>query len=153
VTRSRLPLLLLVVALLSACGADDGASRIGVSDALAGPPAGGASQVVVRIANTGDGDDRLVEVTTPVAAGVEFHRTELADGRATMTIEREIALPAGEEVEFRPGGLHLMLVAPNPSLQVGGTFELTLRFEHAGERTVPVEVVPIPELMEGAPAP
>jgi periplasmic copper chaperone A len=110
----------------------------------------GSSQVVVAVTNEGDGDDRLVDAETPAALDVEVHLTEIDDGRATMAVLDEVELPAGETVRFRPGGLHLMLVVPDESVAVGGTFDLTLRFERSDAVTVPVEVVDLLDLTEGA---
>jgi periplasmic copper chaperone A len=109
----------------------------------------GSSQIVVAISNEGDGDDRLVDAETPAALDVEVHLTEIDGGRATMAVLDEVELPAGETVRFRPGGLHLMLVVPDGSVAVGGTFELTLRFERSDAVTVPVEVVDLLDLTEG----
>ena len=138
--------LLLAVLLLAACAG--GEPELEVSSARAGVPAGGASQIVVQITNHGDGDDELVDATTPAAAAVELHVTEIEDGRATMTELESVPIPAGESVAFRPGSLHLMMVLPDESVREGGTFPLTLRFEASGERTVEVEVVPIADLLD-----
>jgi periplasmic copper chaperone A len=51
-----------------------------------------------------------------------------------------IPVPAGEEVELAPGGLHLMVMDLADDLEVGATYELVLEFEHAEEMTVTVEV-------------
>jgi periplasmic copper chaperone A len=120
-----------------------------VTDAQAAPPVAGSSQIVVAITNEGDGDDRLVGAETPAALDVEVHLSEIEDGRATMALLEEVELPAGETVRFRPGALHLMLVVPDDSVVVGGTFELTLRFDRSDEVTVPVEVVDLLDLSEG----
>jgi len=61
-----------------------------------------------------------------------------------------VDVPAGETVRFRPGGLHLMLVVPDSTVREGGTFDLTLHFERSGDRTIPVEVVPLLDLAEQA---
>jgi periplasmic copper chaperone A len=129
------------------CGGG-GDPELVVGTAQAGEPAAGSSQVVVAITNDGDGDDLLVGADTPAALDVEVHLTEVIDGRATMSVLEEVALPAGETVRFRPGGLHLMLVVPDETVVVGGTFDLTLRFDRSGELTVPVEVVDLLDLTE-----
>ena len=138
-----LPALVLVVA---ACAG--GEPDVEVGAARAGVPAGGASQIVVEVVNTGDGDDELVRASSPAAAAVELHLTEIEDGRATMTELDAVTIPAGETVAFRPGGLHLMMVLPDETVAEGGTFPLTLHFDRSGERTVEVEVVPIAELVD-----
>lgn len=149
--RWRRRALLLVVALLTTvlagCG-PDGEPELELGTAQASRPIAGGSQIVLRIRNHGDGDDRLVWADSSAAAGVELHRTEVTDGRAVMRELDGIDIPAGDEVYFRPGDLHLMLVIPDESVVVGGTFEVTLRFERSGEVTVPVEVVELLDLVD-----
>jgi periplasmic copper chaperone A len=138
----------MVLSLLSAaCGAG-GEPDLDVGPAQAAEPVAGSSQVVLAVTNRGDGDDRLVAAETPAAVDVEVHLTEITDGRATMVVLDEVAIPAGETVRFRPGSLHLMLVVPDETVAVGGTFDLTLRFDRSGEITVPVEVVDLLDLTE-----
>ena len=138
---------LLLLAVLSACG-PSGTPDLSVSPAQAAVPTSGSSQIVVSITNDGDGDDELVEVTTPAALGIELHVTEIENDLATMQELDTIALPAGETTRLRPGGLHLMMVVPDETVVEGGTFELTLRFDRSDDITVPVEVVPLLDLAE-----
>lgn len=141
--------------LLGACsspgngpGGQGGTSELEVGTAQASEPVAGSSQVVVAIANRGTRDDALVGASTDAAHAVELHVTEIADGRATMRRIERVEIPAGEVVRFRPGELHLMLVVPDEQVRVGSGFELTLRFEHAGERTIPVTVATLLDLAE-----
>jgi copper(I)-binding protein len=39
-----------------------------------------------------------------------------------------VAVPAGGEVEFAPGGLHLMCMNPRAMLRAGSTVPVTLQF-------------------------
>lgn len=52
----------------------------------------------------------------------------------------QIDLPAGETVALEPGGFHVMLIGLAGQLEVGESFDVTLTFENAGERTVTAEV-------------
>src|SRR3546814_982987 len=53
---------------------------------------------------------RLVAVETPVAGRAETHRT-VRDGDVMRMEPAEIVeVPAGAQVEFAPGGLHIMLM-------------------------------------------
>ena len=54
----------------------------------------------------------------------------------TMRPVDAIALPAGEAVELKPGGYHVMLLGLVKPLAVGDEIPLTLTFEKAGSRTV-----------------
>lgn len=147
-SRRPVPGLLLVALLLAACQSGDPQLEIG--DARAATPAGGSSQLIVDITNQGDGADTLVRVETPAAASAEIHQTEIEDGRAAMRELEEVEIPAGELVRFRPGSLHLMLVAPDETVAEGGTFALTLHFDRSGEVPLEVEVVPLSEIADEA---
>jgi copper(I)-binding protein len=51
-----------------------------------------------------------------------------------------IVIPAGQTVELKPGGNHVMFMGLTQPLRTGARFPLTLRFETAGELTVEVQV-------------
>lgn len=61
-------------------------------------------------------------------------------GAMVMQEVDRIDIPAGESVELKPGGYHVMLLELAAPLEVGSTFTVTLTFENAGERDVTVEV-------------
>lgn len=89
-----------------------------------------------------DGDDQLIEASSPVAAEIMVHSTEMDDaGLSRMRHVKTVDLPAGEAVTFAPGGMHLMLTGLSRKLAEGTTFPLTLRFETAEEITVDVPVL------------
>lgn len=147
--------LVLTAMVLTACadttaGPEQGTPDLHLSRAQASAPVAGASQLVVAIENRGDGADRLVGAESDAALAVEIHRTVIEDdGRAFMRMLEDVALPAGETVRFRPGDLHLMVVVPDERVQVGGTFDVTLRFARSTPITLEVEVVELLDLIEG----
>jgi copper(I)-binding protein len=103
--------------------------------------AGQDSAVYFTIHNPAGQADHLLGVATEVTPHAELHRTAIdANGVASMSHQDAVEIPAGSEVEFAPGGLHVMLAGLAHDLQPGDTFPLTLTFEHAGEVTVQVEV-------------
>ena len=91
--------------------------------------------------NRGRAGDRLISVASPVADKVELH-THSMDGTVMRMrpVEGGIALPPGQKVELKPGGMHVMLIGLKRQLKEGETFPLTLRFEAAGEIAVDVRV-------------
>lgn len=92
------------------------------------------------LVNTGSEAMRLVAVETPVAGRAEAHRT-VRDGDVMRMEPAEIVeVPAGAQVEFAPGGLHIMLMDLKQPLNKGDSFPMTLRFDsgEAIELTVPV---------------
>lgn len=138
--------LIVILAATSACSGD--APQVEAGRARAAVPVAGSSQIVVTLTNTGDRADRLVEASTPVALAVEIHVTEIVEQRASMRTVDQVDILPGDQVAFRPGGLHLMMVVPDESVVLGATFPLTFKFRHAEPVTVDVEVVPIDALME-----
>jgi copper(I)-binding protein len=100
--------------------------------------ANGAAYMTLR--NAGREADQLVAGSTPVARTVELH-THIRDGEVMrMRQVRDIALPAGQAVRLRPGGLHVMLIGLAEPLRAGAEMPLTLRFARAGEVTVQLEI-------------
>jgi periplasmic copper chaperone A len=148
--HATLLVLTVAVAALGLAGCGGGEPDLHVGRAQASPPVAGSSQIVVTIENRGDGRDRLLGGETPAALAVELHQTIIEDGQAMMVELDDLEVPAGGQVRFRPGDLHLMLVVPDETVVVGGTFDLTLRFDRSGEVTVPVEVVELLDLVEDA---
>lgn len=136
----------------AACGSGDGGrasaqagdgGTVHVEDATIDWPANptqGAVRMVV--ANDTRSDDALVAVSSPVAEHTMIHRTETDDaGRSTMTAVDRVPVPAGSEVTFAPGGLHVMLDGLTEDLQVGDQVDLTLTFERAGTVQATAEVI------------
>jgi hypothetical protein len=95
----------------------------------------------LTLANHGP-DDRLLSASAPVAAKVELHSMRMEGDVMRMRQVEAIALPAGQTVELKPGGYHLMFVGLKAPLKAGDKFPLKLRFEKAGEVEVTVNVDP-----------
>lgn len=89
--------------------------------------------------NTG-ADDRLVAASSPVSATVELHTMSLENNVMRMREVPAIDLPAGQRVELRPGGLHIMFIDLKAPLKAGETFPVRLRFEKAGEVEITFKV-------------
>lgn len=94
------------------------------------------------IRNTGRALDRLIAAGTAVAERVELHEMTMDGDIMRMREVPAIELPAGQTLRLRHGeaGHHLMLVNVKQALVAGDRFDLTLRFEKAGERVVKVWV-------------
>lgn len=84
--------------------------------------------------------DRLTDATGDIARSVEIHETKMDGGMAKMERLTGIDIPANGSVELKPGGYHIMLIQPVRELKAGDTFSITLVFEKAGRKQVPVTV-------------
>ena len=97
------------------------------------PVAGG----YITLTNTSSAADRLVGVTSDLAAKAEVHEMAMANGVMTMRqVAGGLPVPANGSVELKPGGFHIMFMGLKRGLKEGETFKATLQFEKAG----PVEV-------------
>ena len=102
------------------------------------PSAGGNTAAYFRITNTGSMTDFLVAAETPIASMAELH-THIMDGDvARMRMVPRVELIPGETVEFRPGGLHVMLMDLAEPLAEGEEFMLTLVFEASPSIELPI---------------
>lgn len=106
---------------------------------LPGQPVGGG---FVVIKNSGSDDDRLVSASSPVAGTVEMH--EMAMQGEVMRMRKlndGIPVRAGETVELKAGGLHMMFMQVKTPFKEGDTVPVSLRFEKAGsiDLTLPVK--------------
>lgn len=102
--------------------------------------AGGTGAGYMTITNHGGSADRLLSASSPAARQLELH-IHMRDGDVMrMRAVPAIDLPAGQAVTLQPGGLHLMLIGLTAPLEEGGSVPVTLRFERAGEVTVPLAI-------------
>ena len=125
----------------SSHGAKAHGGHIAVSDAWirAGlPNRPTAGYLVLR--NSGDADDRLLEVRSPAFKIIELHESKMEDGVMKMAPIVAIEVAAGGMAMLKPGGKHLMMFG-GKDLSEGTEIEVTLIFEKAGEVTLTVPVV------------
>ncbi len=124
----------------TAASAQDSAT-VGVENAWArstvtGQRAGGGFLTLQGRDNT----DRLLGASAPVADRVELHSMTMDGDVMRMREVDAIDVPAGQKVELKPGGYHLMLMGLKRPLQAGTHFPLKLRFERGGEVTIEMKV-------------
>jgi copper(I)-binding protein len=94
---------------------------------------GGTGVYFRTLRNKGSQPDRLLSASSSNLARVEL----LHEGR-----QESLELAPGAEVRVRHGGpWRLELRELKTPLKLGDTVTVTLRFEHAGEVTVPADVV------------
>lgn len=139
----------LLIAILATCTGPGGSvpSEVALKDVWARPAKAwnpsedqeegiGNGAVFLRIVNGKEQVDRLVGAQASVAAAVEIHETLLREDMMSMQqVEEGIIIPAGGEVELKPGGYHIMLIGLKRDLEVGDQFPVTLQFKDSGSIT------------------
>jgi copper(I)-binding protein len=134
----------LLGAALLACGAPAG-PQIVVENVYARPAAavgeGATGGVFMLLRNTGSEADTLIAAQCEVAGTAEIHETTMEGGVMKMRpVVGGIEVPAGGQVELKPGGYHVMLIGLTKDLQEGDRFPVVLQFQKSGKLTVEAEV-------------
>lgn len=97
-------------------------------------------------------DSTLVQAESPVAQHVEIHEMVMVDEIMKMRQIPQLALPAGQIVELKPGSYHIMLIGLKEQLRDGTYVPLTLTFEYPDGRRGTLEITaPVRPLASGAP--
>ncbi len=72
---------------------------------------------------------KLVGASSPLAGVAEVHQMKLVGDVMTMRAVPSLAIAAGESVEFKPGGYHIMLMDLKQAMPAGSQVPLTLHFK------------------------
>jgi copper(I)-binding protein len=82
----------------------------------------------------------LVGVATPAAEIAEVHEMKMDGEIMRMRMAERIEIKAGEPLELKPGGYHVMLMALTAPVEAGQEIELSLQFEKADGSKVEMPV-------------
>ncbi len=94
-------------------------------------PAPSAGYFVVK--NSSGKQAGLKSVSSAAYGMVMLHQTTQKDGMSRMSATQDIAIPAGGQLEFKPGGYHAMLEEPVKVPAVGGKVAMDFLF-NTGEK-------------------
>ena len=147
--RIFLGVLLLLVVSLAACTSSDSAAPAesggmlieNVQANMTLPSDTGS--VWLKITNNTGTDDALTGASLDGCGAIELH--EMAMENDVMIMRQveggQIPIPAGETVELKQGGLHIMCIGKEAPLEKGTSVEIGLQFANAGDMTVTGVVV------------
>ena len=71
--------------------------------------------------------------SSPAFARVEIHQTISKNGMARMERASKLSIAPGKQLEFKPGGYHLMLFDPAQPLKTGDKINFTLMLKNGKE--------------------
>jgi copper(I)-binding protein/uncharacterized protein YcnI len=132
-----------------------GVAPVDVRDAWTRPTVAGQTSTGVFAKLSSGPGLTLVGGTSPLASTIEVHEMKLeGDVMRMRALDRGLAVPAGEGVELKPGGYHLMVGGLKQPLALGATLPLTLKFVDGEGRSVEcslgVPVIAAPAGQDGA---
>ena len=127
-----------VVSLLWTAQSIAGEVTVGDAWARATMPGQGSGAVYMTLASAKPG--QLVGVKCAQSAHAAIHSMTHENNMMKMREMESLALPAGKQVELKPGGNHLMLTGLKKPLKAGEDLAVTLTVQFDGGRTEEIEV-------------
>jgi copper(I)-binding protein len=148
-TMTRTSLALFLAACLM--GAAVHAQTVEVKDAWARTTVPGQKASGAFMKLTAKEGTRLVGASSPVAGVTEVHEMKMEGDIMRMRAVAGLDLPAGQTVELKPGGYHVMLLDLKVALRKDSSIPLTLVFKNARGVENKVEVsLPVLSMAPGA---
>lgn len=147
---------------VTACGDDSSTDALSLKDPWSRVTAPGQTAGAVYLTIESKDGDTVTKASVPasIAGMAQLHETTkdsgsgsgdmtgsmdktettdsgaMAGGMQGMKEVPSIAIPAGEAVELKPGGYHIMLMELKAPIKDGQKFPVTLTFTKAGTKTV-----------------
>ena len=133
----------LIAALVLICGSVSAqtyqAGDLTLTDAFSYPTTGRSGAGYFTLTNDGAADALLdVEADYPK---VMLHKSMMKDGVMTMEHQMRVVVPPQGEIEFAPGGYHVMFMGLKEGWGVGDDIKATLIFEKSGSLEVTFKVI------------
>ena len=107
-------------------------------------PSAMAAGGFLAITNQGSAPDRLIGVTSDIAAKAELHESRVdANGMGSMTPVEAIEIPPGGTISLEHGGIHIMFMGLKGPLAEGQMVKGALIFEKAGRVEIEFSIDPL----------
>ena len=149
-SRPFLASLLLVAVPLAGCSSGEEPAQEAASEALPlevtnarlvlPPVSGNPAAIYFDVANSGDRNFAIRDVSVEGAQKAELHGSMEMDGKMMMDSVGQILVEAGSTTSLESGGYHVMAFDLDPSLAAGTSTMMTLTVVGGDTMTVPVEI-------------
>ena len=106
------------------------------------PPTAHNGALFLTVKNQGQ-PDQLIAARSDIADTLELHTHVHENGLMKMRQVHEMDVPAGETLELKPGGHHIMLIGLRQPLREGMHFPVELEFAKGGKFQLDAEVLPL----------
>ena len=123
---------------MTACGAEKGIEIHSAWMRPAGQGENGAVYFIIH--NHSSKADELIVVSSDIAAAAEMHESKMSGDVMQMKQVESIPLEAFAEIEFAPGGLHIMLVDLKQDIRLGDEIDVILHFKNSQDINIRVAV-------------
>lgn len=93
---------------------------------------------------------RLVAAQSPIAGAVEIHEMSMDSNVMRMRAIPGIDIPAGQTLNLKPGGFHLMLIDLKGMVKADDVVPITLRFEGINGKQQTLEIKALARALNAA---
>ncbi len=104
------------------------------------PPTMKVHAAYLKITNKGKAPRVLVAAESTSYDKAELHISRVVNNVATMEHAAQVEITQGKTIEFRPGGLHIMLINAKKPLELDDQIPLTLIFRNGEKLQVTAQV-------------
>ena len=94
----------------------------------------------MTLVNVGPEEVTLVKVESEAYEAIEVHEMTRVDGFMEMHEVTDMVIPSNSQIQFEPGGMHLMMMGPKQHLSTGQKVDMTLTFKSGKQQTLSVNV-------------
>ena len=98
------------------------------------------SAMYFSLVNSRDSDYNLVNISSDIANKIELHQTIIDDQGLSKMVKVDYPFLISGNINFKPGGLHIMLYDLKGPLNIGDSFKITFFFDDDTAQTVNVKV-------------
>jgi copper(I)-binding protein len=104
------------------------------------PPGMRMTAAYMMLSNRGPTERVLTGVSSAMFGSAEIHRTVQSGGKASMLQQDRVSIPAQSEIQFTPGGYHIMLMDAEEMPRGGDKVPLTLHFANGDTLEIEAQV-------------
>ena len=115
-------------------------AQVSVSDAWVRGTVEGQKATGAFMQLKSPGGATLIAAESPVAGAVEIHEMRMEGNVMRMRALPRLELPAGQAVDLKPGGYHIMLMNLKAPLKKGESVPIRLKFQGQDGKPQEVEV-------------
>ena len=94
------------------------------------PPVANVMAGYMKINNISNKAVKIVSANSKFFKRVEIHLTKSRDGMMTMVKQENLPIAANSQVEFKAGGLHLMLIGPKKPFRAGAVIPINIKLNN-----------------------
>jgi len=134
--------------LLSACGNTEVADIEVHNPWVRATAQGENAAVYFQLHNHTQNADELIGASSNMADVLEIHESKMVNDVMQMNLVSSLPLGADEEVNFAPGGYHIMLVNIKQEFKIGDHIGIILHFKNHSDIVVNVTVGDAPATTE-----